>query len=118
MTDMGKDETTDTPTTTTEGVVLTKDHRIKAFNWLYGLVGDEVHKRVSILEEYVSGLEEGIEALQATTTQQAWDMRSLELTIETLRAENARYREALVFYAAHGGERARAVLGMGVARHE
>lgn len=26
---------TDTPTTTTEGVVLTTNHRIKAFNWLY-----------------------------------------------------------------------------------
>jgi hypothetical protein len=100
-----------TDTTTTESVVLTKDHRIKAFNWLYGLVGDEGHKRVSLLEEYVSGLEEGIEALQATTTQQAWDMRSLEATVENLRGEVGRLREALEFYAAHGGERARAALG-------
>jgi len=82
---------------------LTKDHRIKAFNWLYGLAGDEGHERVSILEEYVSGLEEGIETL---TTQQAWDMRSLELTVENLRAENERLRESLMRDGAalEGGE--------------
>jgi hypothetical protein len=78
---------TDIPTTTTEGVVLTKNHRIKAFNWLYGLVGDEGHERVSILEEYVSGLEEGIETL--TTTQ-------LEMAVERLRGEVEILREALV----------------------
>lgn len=72
-----------------------------------------VTERDAALAE-VERLRTDTRALTAERDQQAWDMRSLEATVENLRAEVGRLREALEWYAAHGGERARAVLGMGV----
>lgn len=59
-------------------------------------------------------IEAHVRTLQARLDQAHWDAISRDQTIESLRAENAIYREALEFYAAYGGEPARAALGMGV----
>lgn len=137
ITDMGKDEMTDTPTTATKGVVLSDAHleamllqvdSLTTLPWsyrqypelgkmfLYGYAGkpmgellepidgsvDDNARFIVAAPQHIISLITSHHALTAERdaardelTQQAWDMRSLEITVENLRAENERLREAL-----------------------
>lgn len=50
---------------------------------------------VSCAAGLIQSYQLSVDRLQALTTQQAWNMRSLELTVENLRAEVERLREVL-----------------------
>lgn len=101
-------------------------------DWL-ATVGDEISKEIpmtdtttpmSMLEEHelftIEKMLDEYSDADNTIPKIAWvrllsDYRTLQTRVTELEAQNEEYRQALEFYAAHGGERARAALGMEVA---